>query len=88
MSAENLTKNMTEVPNVTNVTLVSGDDKVSSNKDVIFACIISDKSYDKKSSFQSHMRTKHRTNKNSDLEKGPKQHRVIKAMILVKQMEN
>ena len=37
-----------------------------------YACTICDKSYDKKSSFQSHMRIKHRATKESDLEKGTK----------------
>ena len=93
MSAENLTKIMTEVPNLTsvplvhgddkvpprkevpnltNVPLVHGDDKVPPRKDVIIACIICDKSYEKKSSFHSHMRTKHRAHKESELEKGTK----------------
>ena len=96
MSADNLTKNLTKVPNLTNVPLVHrddnvqsrkkvtevtnltnvplvhGDDNVQSQKDVIYACTICDKSYDKKSSFNSHMRIKHRNNKESDLEKGTK----------------
>ena len=83
MSAENLTKKTTEVPNLSNVTMVSGDDKVPSRKDVLFACTICDKSYDKKSSFQSHMRTKHRANKESDLEKGTKTTQRKKARLLV-----
>ena len=72
MTAENLTKRMTEVPNLTNVPLVHGDDKVPPRKDGIYACNICDKTYDKKSSFHSHMRTKHRANKESELEKGTK----------------
>ena len=54
-------KNMT---NLTNVALASGDDKV------IYACNICDKSYDKKSSYHSHMRTKHKAAKETDVEKG------------------
>ena len=65
-------KKITAVPNLTNVPLVHGDDNSQSRKDVIYACTICDKSYDKRSSFNSHMRIKHRNNKESDLEKGTK----------------
>ena len=65
-------KKSKEVTNLTNVPLVHGYDNVQSNKDVIYACTICDKSYDKKSSYNSHMRIKHRNNKESDLEKGTK----------------
>jgi hypothetical protein len=84
MSAENVQKktqdaakltNVTLAPegdkgttskNVTNASLVDGDDKV------MYACTMCDKSYDKKSSYHSHMRTKHRATKELDMEKGTK----------------
>ena len=58
--------------NMTDVTLASGDDKGQSQKDVLYACTMCDKSYDKKSSYQSHMRLKHRAAKEVELEKGTK----------------
>ena len=55
---------------MTDVTLASGGDKGPSQKDVLYACNMCDKSYDKKSSFQSHMRLKHRAAKEIEVEKG------------------
>ena len=59
-------KRMQDISKLTNVTLVTGDDKV------LYAYNVCDKSYDKKSSYHSHMRTKHRATKESEVEKGTK----------------
>ena len=72
MSAANLKNNTIDEAQFTNVPLAPNDDKVPSNKDVVFSCNICDKSYHIKSSFQSHMRLKHKPNKESDMEKGTK----------------
>ena len=72
MSAENLQNNTNDEAHVNDITLVPNDDKVPTNKDGVFPCNICDKSYNIKSSFQSHMRLKHKGNKDSDMEKGTK----------------
>ena len=57
---------------LTNVTLAPGNDMGPPRNNVIYACNICDKSYDKKSSYQSHMRLKHKPTKESEVEKGDK----------------
>ena len=71
MSGDNLTKK-TQVANLTNVTLAPEHDMGPPRNNVIFSCNFCDKSYDKKTSYQSHMRLKHKPTKESEVEKGAK----------------
>ena len=70
MSGENLPNKTQGVASFTNVPLAPVDDKGPARNPVIYACHSCDKSYDKKSSYQSHMRTKHRVTKEVEVEKG------------------
>ena len=58
--------------NLTNVTLAPDNEMGPPRNMVIYACNICDKSYDKKTSYQSHMRLKHKATKESEVEKGAK----------------
>ena len=71
MSGDSLTKK-TPVASLTNVTLAPEPDMGPPRNNVIFACNICDKYYDKKTSYQSHMRLKHKPTKESEVEKGTK----------------
>ena len=71
MTGDNLTKKAT-VARLPDVTLAPEHDMGPTRNSVIYACNICDKSYDKKSSYQSHMRLKHKPTKESEVEKGAK----------------
>ena len=88
MAAETLQKKTTGATSLTDVTLASIDDKGPSNKDVLFACNVCDKSYDKKSSYHSHVRTKHRATKELDVEKGTKTTQKSKGISFSQWIEN
>ena len=62
MFGDNLNKK-TPVAGLTDVTLAPEHDMGPTRNSVIYACNICDKSYDKKSSYQSHMRLKHKPTK-------------------------
>ena len=74
--------------NMTDVTLASGGDKGPSPKDVLYDCNLCDKSYDKKSSYQSHMRLKHRAAKEVEMEKGTQTTQKKKGLIFYQWIEN
>ena len=103
MSAENVQKKTQHATNLTNVALAHGDDKGQPRKNltnitnvalvdrddkIIYACTMCDKSYDKKSSYHSHMRIKHRATKELDVEKGNKTTQKNKGILFSQWIEN
>ena len=70
LSGKSHGKKKTPVSSFTNVTMAPEHDMGPPRNNVIFACNICDKSYNKKTSYQSHMRLKHKPSKESEVEKG------------------
>ena len=87
MSQVNLLKTP-GITGLTDVTLASGGDKGPNHKDVLFACNLCDKSYDKKSSYQSHMRLKHKAGKEVEMEKGTQTTQKKKGLVFYQWIEN
>ena len=103
MSAENVPKKTQDATNLTNVALASGGDKgqprknmtsmtnvtlVNGDDKILYSCTMCDKTYDKKSSYHSHMRTKHRATKESDVEKETKTTQKNKGISFSQWIEN
>ena len=100
MSAENVQKKTQDAAKLTNVTLAPEGDKGTTRKNltnaslvdgddkVMYACTMCEKSYVKKSSYHSHMRTKHRATKELDMEKGTKTTQKRKGISFSQWIEN